>query len=123
MLAPAMLLVGAGACAWCLARRRRPRPVVHGTLVDAPTAQRVEDLVRLVDRHDGADALAERVERLLTTFAPTERTLRRLSLQQQALQGAGNSLEYSVALVYVVSMQCAASATRRPRRRRHSWPS
>lgn len=111
---------------WVLQRRvwRRTPVTVDGTLVDAPSPQRVLELVCMLERGDGADALADRMERLLATFLPTETTLRRLSLYQQSVEGVGGAQEYAITLTYVVAMSQAPRLLQRRRRllRRHSWP-
>lgn len=92
------------------------------TYMDASSPQRILELVLMLERGDGADALAERMERLLTTFLPTEATLRRLSLfQQEALGGAQ---EYAITLMFALAMeQAPLLLQQRQIRRRHSWPS
>ena len=125
---PIAALMGACACACAWYARDKVRgaasdPPSGGTLVDAHTPERVEELVRLLEREDGADALALRVEAVLLAFPPDDGTMQRLSLMQQRTEGSGDAREYSVTLVFSVAMTCVAR-TPRPRvpRRRHSWP-
>jgi hypothetical protein len=85
-------------------------PTLRGlTLVDAPSPADVERLVRLLDRGDGADELAVRLEQLYHTFPPDERVLRRLSLAQQAAARTGGAREYCLTLVYVVATESVLS--------------
>lgn len=77
-------------------RRRR-------TIVDADDAESVEALVRVLERGDGGDALAERLSRVLHTFPPDERVMRRLSLLQQAHEGEGSSREFCVTTMYAIA--------------------
>ena len=70
---------------------------------------------RGVTRTTEEKALAERLERLYTTFPPTEATMRRLSLHQQRTQGKGRADEYSVTTAYAIAM--SVLLTRPPPRR------
>ena len=95
----------------------RPKRAAHrvvGTLVDAPDADTAVALVRALDRGDGADALVERLARVLETFPPDERVMRRLSLMQQACQGEGGLREFCVTTVYAVATEVCSRPLKRP---------
>jgi len=106
VVASATALVAGGTGAWYVHKKRTVSSTSNtvGTLVDAYTPESVEALIRILDRGKGADDLAQRVERLLQTFPPDERMLRRLSLMQQKYQGLGNAREYSVTLLFAIAM-------------------
>lgn len=76
--------------------------------MDPVCTQDVVRLVRCVAHGHGsimdADALSNRMERLLQTFPPTETTMQRLSLMQQSTAGTAGEEEFCVVLVYTIAM-------------------
>lgn len=94
-----------------LVRRRWRSP--KRTLVDAPDVKSVVDLVRRLDRGEGADALADSMERLLRAFPPDEATMQRLSVLQQRHEGEGGAREYSVMCMYAVANEVVSSGVSR----------
>lgn len=82
------------------------------TLVDAPDSEATWTLVQRLCKtpFDSTDDLMERLARLYERFPPTERTLRRLSLQQQAAQGRGDAHEYSITLAYATATEHVLAA-------------
>ena len=82
------------------------------TLVDAPDSEATHALVLRLCKTplDSADDLMERLARLYARFPPTECTLRRLSLQQQAAQGRGDAHEYSTTLAYATATEHVLAA-------------
>lgn len=90
---------------WYRPRRRynRRRLLVS---IDAPNAQDVLNLVRRVERGDGADMLAERMSALMKRFPPTQGTLDRLLLMHK--QNARNGdVEYAIACMYSIAKTSA----------------
>lgn len=80
-------------------RSSQPR----GTLVDAFCVEDVVRLVRLMDRGAGVDDLAERMEKLLKTFPPTDAVRRRLRDMLDTVLGSGGEEEFCVMLLFVLS--------------------
>lgn len=101
----------------CGACRRDDRAAARrrctGTLVDAVD---VDDVVRLVrigcGRRGGSEHLVTTIVRLLMTFLPNERVLRRLSLMQQRVAGSGGREEYAVLTVFALAQEMAPDLPR-----------
>tara|TARA_B100001989_G_scaffold253128_1_gene238249 strand:+ start:2191 stop:2580 length:390 start_codon:yes stop_codon:yes gene_type:complete len=95
-----------------------------GTSVDAMRIKSVENLVHLIsNEHDDADQLVERMEKILYSFPPDENIMRRLSHMQQKVEGKGNSEEYSVMCMYMISMHILMEGNyRKPIVRVRSYP-
>lgn len=104
------------------ARMMRQPPRVWNVLVDPTCMADTVRLVHLISRERvgvvDADTLASRLERIFTTFRPTERTLQRLSIMQQSVAGLGNEEEFCIVLVFTIAMLCACKDAERPKIRR-----
>lgn len=81
------------------------------TLLD-PTS--TDDALRLVTRlttpETTIEQLSDALVELFVRFPPSERSLRAMSLHQQALVGSGGRHEYAVCTVYASMMQSVAGA-------------
>ena len=81
---------------------RSPR---YRALVDAETSAEAVRLIRRVCREgDASDALMVRLLRIFKAFEPRERSLQRLSLEQQRLSATGGVDEFAVCVVYTAMM-------------------
>ena len=77
--------------------------------IDAPSPDVVINFVRRINRADGADKLAERLERVYERFPPRENSLRRLSLFQQMFEKEGGEREFCITIVYVIASMSVSS--------------
>ena len=92
-----------------LFRRMVVAPLKRTTLMDVFDEHDALRLLQCTSQaHDDADALADRFERLLSVFPPTESQLRHMALAQQKLQGTGDQYEFAITLVYSMAMFVAA---------------
>ena len=101
---PALGLFGttlAGFVARALLRRAKCERRVGGTILDVHTVADARALVELVSTpRTDVDCLLGSLTRLFRTFAPSERTMRSLSLAHTHLAGTGGCDEFVVCTVY-----------------------
>lgn len=102
--------------------RSHLRPVVVrraiATLVDPLSSEDALILVdRLVTPETSIDQLSEKLSRLFARFPPSERSLKAMASQQQAIVGSGGRHEYAVCTVYVCMLRSVAdrASSRLPR--------
>lgn len=109
---------------WWYRHRRPTRPEAAGAapgvevavVVDAVDLASVRRLVRMCERGDGTDGLADRMWRLYDTFPPTPRTVSRLLVLHGEHDGQGGEDEFCIVSVLGVARLHAETA--RPRLRR-----
>ena len=106
-----MLWLGIAACSggivcflWMKTTAPPPSlPGPMGTLVDAVTMADVVCLVRRLDRGLGMDDLAERLERTLKRFPPTDRVKQRLRSMLETVCGSRGEEEFCVVLMGTIA--------------------
>ena len=94
-------------------------------MLDPWSVSEARRLVRLLTASDprmDADTLSSRLERLFQTFPPTEATLRRLSVMQQAVAGTGGEDEFCVVMVFAIAMLCVPAKQTQKKKRARSLP-
>ena len=109
-----ILTQAASAVSDLVAHRLRKRgtttpPRARHVIVDPWTISDTKHLVKLLtgsDKRMDVDTLSSRLERLFQTFPPTESTLQRLSMMQQAVAGTSGENEFCVILVFSIAMLC-----------------
>ena len=94
-------LTGGIAIGVCVHLAQEPKK--YNTVLDITDAESAEAFLKILERGDGADALADRVGRIFEAFPPSEKTMSRWSLLQQKHQGEGGVQEYSTTFIYAIA--------------------